>query len=431
MTKMKVVVLSHDINQMTPLYGGRGRVAISQEKAVRRGDSCNLSRVSMSVHASTHVDLPYHFIEKGKTLEDYTPNDWIFDNVVVKEIEIGPSGVIDTKALKDINRNTDADLLIIKTGYEKFRGKRNYIWDSPVVSSSLAHFIKVRLPNLKAVGFDFISLSSMRDRLEGRKAHRSFLKNDIIVIEDMKLSGLNDKPDYILISPLCIKKIEASPVTVWAFYHEPDFTKYKYIFCDCDGVILDSVDVKTEAFKQLYRKYGKDVVNKVTKHHTINGGMSRYDKFRLYHKDLLGIDLKNSEVLKLAEEFSRISLDKILKINFVEGAIAFLSKCKQLKKKCFLVSATPVCELKKISALRGLNKYFSEVRGSPESKTVNIRQVMRKYKISAGKAVFIGDSINDVTAANANGIKFIGINYHDSAFTYKNFINLVKNAGGI
>ena len=53
----------------------------------------------------------------------------------------------------------------------------------------------------------------------------------------------------------------------------------KNIFFDFDGVIADSVNVKTEAFEKIYLPYGKEIAEKVINHHRENGGMSRFEKF--------------------------------------------------------------------------------------------------------------------------------------------------------
>ena len=57
----------------------------------------------------------------------------------------------------------------------------------------------------------------------------------------------------------------------------------KGIIFDFDGVIADSVQVKTDAFAALYKPYGPDIVKKVVEHHEANGGMSHFEKIRLYH----------------------------------------------------------------------------------------------------------------------------------------------------
>ena len=70
---------------------------------------------------------------------------------------------------------------------------------------------------------------------------------------------------------------------------------------DFDGVIAESVNVKTEAFSILYQPYGKDVVKKVVKHHLTNGGVSRFEKFKIYHKEFLNIELNGLGSVRLSE----------------------------------------------------------------------------------------------------------------------------------
>ena len=43
--------------------------------------------------------------------------------------------------------------------------------------------------------------------------------------------------------------------------------KYELVFWDFDGVIKESVSVKTDAFVDLFRPFGSDVCEQVRKHH--------------------------------------------------------------------------------------------------------------------------------------------------------------------
>ena len=54
------------------------------------------------------------------------------------------------------------------------------------------------------------------------------------------------------------------------------------IFWDFDGIIKDSVKVKSMAFMQLFTPFGEDVVKQVREHHEANGGLSRFDKLPIY-----------------------------------------------------------------------------------------------------------------------------------------------------
>jgi len=58
----------------------------------------------------------------------------------------------------------------------------------------------------------------------------------------------------------------------------------KTIFWDFDGVIKDSVEIKSDAFEELFLPFGTEVSKKIRAHHEKNGGVSRFDKVPLYIK---------------------------------------------------------------------------------------------------------------------------------------------------
>ena len=58
----------------------------------------------------------------------------------------------------------------------------------------------------------------------------------------------------------------------------------KAIIFDFDGVIVESMDIKTQAFAHLFRKCSEDIIKKVIQLHLDNGGMSRYEKFKISTK---------------------------------------------------------------------------------------------------------------------------------------------------
>ena len=73
-------------------------------------------------------------------------------------------------------------------------------------------------------------------------------------------------------------------------------TSIKTIFFDFDGVIADSVDIKTKAFAKLFKRYGDEIVKKVVEYHLSHGGVSRYDKFRYYYQNFLGKKITDDEI---------------------------------------------------------------------------------------------------------------------------------------
>lgn len=178
---------------------------------------------------------------------------------------------------------------------------------------------------------------------------------------------------------------------------------------DFDGVIKDSVHVKTQAFEQIYRSYGSEVVEKVKTYHLENGGLSRYKKFEYYEKVLLKKKITNDEVNSLSNQFSDIVKNKVINSSPIPGVINFLDILKKNNILTVVNSATPLSELKEIIKQCNYEKYFQKIYGSPETKTNNLFSVMRDFDIQSKDIVFFGDAKNDLIAASETNISFIGV----------------------
>jgi phosphoglycolate phosphatase-like HAD superfamily hydrolase len=181
----------------------------------------------------------------------------------------------------------------------------------------------------------------------------------------------------------------------------------KAIIFDFDGVIVESVNIKTEAFADIYRTYDPKVVEKVVEHHLANGGMSRFEKFKLYHRELLGKKLSDDGLSKITHQFSRMVTQKVIEASYVKGAIEFIES-NYTSFDLFISSATPENELREIIEQRKIVRYFKEIFGSPETKSNHIRKIIRRYSYKSSEVVFIGDATNDKESAELNGIRFIG-----------------------
>ena len=182
--------------------------------------------------------------------------------------------------------------------------------------------------------------------------------------------------------------------------------KIENILFDFDGVLAESNNVKTNAFGKLYMQYGSNIVKKVLAHHKENEGMSRYEKFPIYHKDYLNIVLSDNEINKLSDKFSKIVLDDVVKAKEVLGAKWFLEKYYR-DIKFWIVSATPIDELEIIVEKRGLSNYFEGISGSPEKKDNNVKKIIIDNSLNKNATIFLGDAINDFKAATRNKIKFV------------------------
>jgi kynurenine formamidase len=212
----KLIFLSHILDEKTPCYGGAPGPSFSSVKQMKKGDSCNMMRWSMSNHVGTHVDVPRHFLKSGTTADRFPAGQWLFDKVaLVKLSRVKPGQIITPADMGNLPRG--AQIVLIRTGFERLRTREVYWKNAPGLHPDLAGWLKKKCPNIRAVGMDIISVSSLNNRELGREAHREFLKRGIVLVEDMKLSGLMKAPFRVLVSPLRVKNSDAAPCSVFAW----------------------------------------------------------------------------------------------------------------------------------------------------------------------------------------------------------------------
>ena len=179
----------------------------------------------------------------------------------------------------------------------------------------------------------------------------------------------------------------------------------KAVIFDFDGVILESADIKTEAFLDLFADYPEHRQS-ILRYHLDNVGISRYRKFEWIYSQLLGIPLDDDQSKHLGRAFSDIALGKILTCSYVPGALECLQSLSE-RTRLFVASGTPQDELDLIVERRGLRRFFTGVFGTPRTKVEIIEALLSSFGITADQAVFIGDGLSDYQAASATGVPFI------------------------
>jgi len=192
--------------------------------------------------------------------------------------------------------------------------------------------------------------------------------------------------------------------------------KYDAIVFDFDGVLVESVDVKTRAFAALYAEYGDRIVQQVVDHHLEHGGVSRFEKFRYYQEVLLGKILTKEKEVHLGDRFSEYVEDAVVESAYVLGAYEFLEN-NYRSTPLFVASGTPDQELKRIISRRNMNHYFVSVHGSPAKKGAIIGEILTTHGLNPDRVLMVGDAIADYEGASVAGVKFIGrvIKYPDPA----------------
>ena len=172
----------------------------------------------------------------------------------------------------------------------------------------------------------------------------------------------------------------------------------KNIFFDFDGVIAESVSAKTDAFEEMYLPYGKDIAAKVVEYHKLHGGVSRYEKFKYFHKEFLNELIDQQKVDELAIQFSNLVLDKVINSDEVLGANYFIEK-NHTKFQFWVITGTPTTEIELIAKKRKLTSYFIGLHGSPKNKRYWTEYLIEKHKLNRDEIIFLGDATTDMDAA--------------------------------
>ena len=181
----------------------------------------------------------------------------------------------------------------------------------------------------------------------------------------------------------------------------------RVIIFDFDGVLVESNDEKTEAFKELFSLYPEHE-RAMLDYHIRWFSTSRMDKFRYYVYEMMARPGDENCVADMAEKFSSLVVKRVISCPEVPGASELLKEFSY-RIPLYISSATPQDELQNIVRRRGFDSYFKAVYGCPPiPKKEAIESVLLRESALPQEVMFIGDSISDYHFANETGIRFMG-----------------------
>ena len=183
--------------------------------------------------------------------------------------------------------------------------------------------------------------------------------------------------------------------------------EYKTIVFDCDGVVLNSNQLKIQAYYDVAIKFGanEQQAQALVAHHVALGGISRYPKFEYFLGQIMKREVTESTIQQLLASFS-VEVRRLLADCEVASSLDSLRQAAH-GIRWMIVSGNDQAELRDILAQRGLMRLFDAgVFGSPDNKD----QILAR-EIAAGNlelpALFVGDSRYDYQAAMVAGLDFV------------------------
>ena len=186
-----------------------------------------------------------------------------------------------------------------------------------------------------------------------------------------------------------------------------EIQKYKTIVFDCDGVVLDSNIVKTEAYFRTAKNLGATdtQAQALVDYHVKLGGISRYHKFDWYLREILCQPVSDAAIQALLDDFSRELEVGLMQCKMADGL--FELRAATPNANWMILSGGDQQEIRALFTKRKLAHMFDGgLFGSPDNKDKVLAREKENGNIHQ-PALFLGDSTYDFEAAKRANIDFI------------------------
>jgi phosphoglycolate phosphatase-like HAD superfamily hydrolase len=192
---------------------------------------------------------------------------------------------------------------------------------------------------------------------------------------------------------------------------------YQTLVFDCDGVVLNSNKVKTQAFYNAALPFGEEAAQKLVAHHVLNGGISRYKKFEWFLQEV--ITSGEAELNKLLESYAQFVRNGLLTCDIASELFELRKKTSQAN--WLIVSGGDQQELREVFTARNLIELFDGgIFGSPDSKDIILERELANNNIRKS-AIFLGDSRYDHIAASNAGLEFLFLSEWTEFISWPNY----------
>ena len=183
--------------------------------------------------------------------------------------------------------------------------------------------------------------------------------------------------------------------------------EYKTLVFDCDGVVLNSNQLKIQAYYDVAIKFGanEQQAQALVAHHVKLGGISRYPKFEYFLREIMQQDVTEAAIHQLLSTFTT-EVKHLLVGCDIAPNLALLRQ-KTRNAKWMIISGGDQAELREIFNQRDLTDLFDAgIFGSPDNKEQILARELAQGNITK-PALFVGDSRYDYQASTSAGLDFV------------------------
>lgn len=190
---------------------------------------------------------------------------------------------------------------------------------------------------------------------------------------------------------------------------------YDQYFFDCDGVILNSNHIKSDAFYNVAFHFSQNLAAEFLDFHKANGGISRFAKFEHFFSKMMGLPDYKIQLALALDMFQTECVSNLKTCEVIPGIDHFLNSLPKSASK-YVVSGGLQDEVRMALREKGLDKFFTEIFGSPATKF----EIMEKVR-KDGAAIFFGDAKLDYEVSQHFHCDFVFVSEKSEFKDYKNY----------
>jgi kynurenine formamidase len=213
---MKIIDLTLTVSDKIPTFPGSPQPSFIPWENVKE-DGYNLELLFLSTHTGTHMDAPYHFLEKGAKIHEISLKKLVSEAILIKSKKKNGESITKIDIQKFEKKHGKIDnfsSVIFSTGWQRNLQKKYYFTKNPGLSLSAAKYLASKKINL--VGIDSPSIDLGTD--SKFSVHQIFAKKGILIVENLaNLEKIKSSKFHLVVLPLKLKNATGSPVRAIAF----------------------------------------------------------------------------------------------------------------------------------------------------------------------------------------------------------------------
>ena len=175
------------------VYPGDPKPEKTELSSMKKGDSYNLTAISMCAHNGTHIDAPCHFIEGGKGVDQIDINRFI--GLAYVETYNG-----------EVNRPVAEQII------KRARSKNSEAWKKILIKGDAVINLEAA-EYFAEVGLDLIGNESQTigPEDEPMAVHLALLKKEVVLLEGIRLAHVPDGVYLLNCAPLNLTGGDGAP----------------------------------------------------------------------------------------------------------------------------------------------------------------------------------------------------------------------------